>query len=132
MGQDDAGQGWPYTHPHSLYVTAVDPATVDTLQRLIGEAALWDEDGLARQARQLALSDAPAARELAGAFRALELRLAMGPVPDRLRREVEGVFYPRLWKALEAVRLGLPPEEALTRVQVLNRRLARIFAEESA
>ena len=110
----------------------MDPATVDTLQRLIEQDALWDESQLDVHARDLAGSGSPAARELAGAFRALHLRLGLGPVPDRLRREVECVFYPRLWKALEAVRLDLPPEEALTRVQVLNRRLARIFAEEGS
>jgi hypothetical protein len=110
----------------------VDRATVDTLQRLIEQDTLWDEALIEHQARELAASPDPAARELAGTFRALHLRLGLGPVPDRLRREVEGVFYPRLWKALEAVRLDLPPGEALTRVQVLNRRLARIFAEETS
>lgn len=100
------------------------------LARLIERDALWDENELGRRVHQLTGSGTPAARELAGTFRALQVRLEMGPVPDRLRREVEGVLYPRLWKALEAVRVGLPPEEALTRVQVLNRRLARIFADE--
>ena len=110
----------------------MDPATVDTLQRMIERASLWDEAELVGHARLLATSEAPAARELAAAFRALQLRMGMGPVPDRLRREVEGIFYPRLWKALEAVRLNLPPGEAVARVQVLNRRLARIFADEDS
>lgn len=109
----------------------MDPETVESLHGLIQRAALWDEAEIATQARGLAGGEDPAARELAGAFRALQLRLGEGPVGDRLRREVEGVFYPRLWKALEAVRVGLPPAEALARVQVLNRRLARMFADEA-
>jgi hypothetical protein len=55
----------------------------------------------------------------------------MGEMPEPLRREVEAVIYPRLWKVLEAVRAGLPEGEQRARVQVLNRRLARLLAEEA-
>jgi hypothetical protein len=41
------------------------------------------------------------------------------------------VIYPRLWKVLEAVRGGLPEGEQRSRVQVLNRRLARLLASEA-
>jgi hypothetical protein len=55
----------------------------------------------------------------------------MGEVPEPLRREVEAVIYPRLWKVLEAVRDGLPEGEQRARVHVLNRRLARLLAGEA-
>jgi len=50
---------------------------------------------------------------------------------EPLRREVEAVIYPRLWKVLEAVRAGLPEGEQRARMQVLNRRLARLLAAEA-
>jgi hypothetical protein len=55
----------------------------------------------------------------------------MGEMPEPLRREVEAVIYPRLWKVLEAVREGLPEGEQRARVHVLNRRLARLLAGEA-
>lgn len=42
---------------------------------------------------------------------------------SRLRRDVEGILYPRLWKVVEAVRDGLPSGEQLNRVRALDRRL---------
>jgi hypothetical protein len=68
--------------------------------------------------------------DLTHAFTAVRLRLQMSPVPDRLRREVEGVFYPGLWKVLEALRDEMPVGVQQARVQVLNRRLARLFVED--
>jgi hypothetical protein len=68
---------------------------------------------------------------LAHGFAGVRLRLGMGEVPESLRREVEAVIYPRLWKVLEAVRDGLPEGEQRARVHVLNRRLARLLAGEA-
>ena len=44
--------------------------------------------------------------------------------------DVEAIIYPRLWKVMEAARDGLPDAEMRTRIEVMNRRLARVFAEE--
>jgi hypothetical protein len=55
----------------------------------------------------------------------------MGPIPNRLQRDVEAVLYPRLWKVMEAARDDLPTGEQRTRIQVLNRRLARLFVVEN-
>lgn len=101
------------------------------LERFIERDALWDVDELDRCADLLAArGETGLAADLAHVFAALRLRLGMGPVPARFRRDVEGVVYPRLWKVIEAVRDGLPAGEQLTRIQVLNRRLARLFAVE--
>ncbi len=45
----------------------------------------------------------------------------------RLRRDVEGVLYPRLWKVVEALRDGLPPGEQLNRVRALDQRLHELL-----
>ena len=91
----------------------------------------WDEAGLGDLADRLgALGPSPVA-ELADGFAACGCGSAMGEMPEPLRREVEAVIYPRLWKVLEAVRDGLPEGEQRVRVQVLNRRLARLLAAES-
>ncbi|MGH8999617.1 MAG: hypothetical protein ACRDY7_09525 [Acidimicrobiia bacterium] len=97
------------------------------LERLIEAGALWEPDELARMAE---LAQGGTTGDLAQLFSALGVRMAMAPVPDSVRREVEGVVYPRLWKLLESVRDGLPSGEQQTRISVLNRRLARLFADE--
>jgi hypothetical protein len=63
-------------------------------------------------------------------LRSLLVRMQIGEVPPRMADDVEGIVYPRLWKVMEAVRDGLPDGELRTRIEVLNRRLARRFAEE--
>lgn len=103
----------------------------DELERFIERDALWDAPELERYASWLAAAEgAGPVGDLAHAFVALKVRLSMAPVPERLRRDVEGVFYPRLWKVIEAVRDDLPAGEQQARVQVLNRRLARLFVDE--
>ena len=69
--------------------------------------------------------------ELAIGFAGVRDRLQTGDMGEPRRREVEAVIYPRLWKVLEAVRAGLPEGEVRARVQVLNRRLARLLATEA-
>ena len=100
------------------------------LEDLFESGFTWDEAELADLAVRLtALGDSPVA-ELAHGFDGVRLRLGAAEAPEPLRREVEAVIYPRLWKVLEAVRAGLPEGEQRTRVQVLNRRLARLLAAE--
>lgn len=112
----------------------MDTDAVDELALLVGRAALWEDGEIeSLEGRLLGPAGSPEVTvdvALAHAFRALRLRLGMAPVPERLRRDIEGIFYPRLWKVLEAVREQLPPDEQLARVHVLNRRLARLFADE--
>ena len=101
------------------------------LEELFEVGFTWDDAGLAELCDRLtALGESPVA-ELAHGFGGLRLRLRTGEMPEPLRREVEAVVYPRLWKVLEAVRLGLPEGEQRARVHVLNRRLARLLAAEA-
>jgi hypothetical protein len=109
----------------------VAPHVIALLEQLFETGITWDEAELADLANRLeALAGSPVA-ELAHGFSGVRLRLEMGEMPEPLRREVEAVIYPRLWKVLEAVRAGLPEGEQRARVQVLNRRLARLLAAEA-
>ncbi len=101
------------------------------LEQLFEDGVAWDDAHLAELCDRLTtLGDSPVA-ELGHGFGGVRLRLEMGEVPDPLRREIEAVIYPRLWKVLEAVRAGLPEGEQRARVHVLNRRLARLLAAEA-
>ena len=107
------------------------PHVIAFLEQLFETGFTWDEAALADLADRLeALGGSPVA-ELAHGFAGVRLRLQMGEMPEPLRREVEAVIYPRLWKVLEAVRAGLPEGEQRARVHVLNRRLARLLASEA-
>lgn len=109
---------------------------VDELEDFLRQGDLWDEGqvgGLvARLEQESELTGDPIPARLAAPYRSLLLRLRMGPVPRRLAFEVEGILIPRTWKVMEAARDGLPDAELRTRIQVLNRRLARRFAEEAS
>jgi len=108
----------------------VRPDVVTILEDICETGFPWDEAALGDLAGRLeALGPSPVA-ELAHGFAGLQLRLRMGDLPEPGRREVEAVVYPRLWKVLEAVRAELPEGEQRARVQVLNRRLARLLAAE--
>jgi hypothetical protein len=104
---------------------------ITVLEGILETGLTWDEAALDDLSRRLgALGDSPVA-ELAEGFGGVRRRLGTGEVSAPLRREVEAVIYPRLWKVLEAIRLGLPEGEQRARVQVLNRRLARLLATEA-
>ena len=107
------------------------PDVITFLEKLFEAGFAWDEAALDDLCRRLeALGRSPVA-ELAHGFGGVGLRLRAGDVSEPLRREVEAVIYPRLWKVLEAVRAGLPEGEQRARVHVLNRRLARLLAAEA-
>ena len=107
------------------------PDVITFLEKLFEAGFAWDEAALDDLCRRLeALGRSPVAG-LAHGFGGVALRLRAGDVSDPLRREVEAVIYPRLWKVLEAVRAGLPEGEQRARVHVLNRRLARLLAGEA-
>lgn len=101
------------------------------LEQLFDDGFAWDGAELADLCDRLATLGASPVAELAHGFAGVRLRLQSGDVPEPLRREVEAVIYPRLWKVLEAVRAGLPEGEQRARVRVLNRRLARLLASEA-
>lgn len=101
------------------------------LEQLFEDGFVWDDAELADLCNRLGgLGRSPVA-ELSHGFAGVRLRLEMGEAPEPLRREIEAVIYPRLWKVLEAVRAGLPEGEQRARVHVLNRRLARLLAAEA-
>ncbi|HVW33817.1 MAG TPA: hypothetical protein VHL53_14870 [Acidimicrobiia bacterium] len=92
----------------------------------------WDAAALGQMAGRLeALSPSPVAG-LAPTFAGLRDRLLTTEVPEPLRREVEAVVYPRLWKVLEAVKGGLPAGEQRARIESINRRLGRMLAAADA
>jgi hypothetical protein len=99
----------------------------DELERLIEQDAVWESGELGRCAERLALSPAEPATSLARCLSVLQGRLEEAQVDDRMRRNVEGVLYPRLWKVVEAVRDGLPPGEQLNRIRALDRRLGELL-----
>lgn len=101
------------------------------LEHLFEAGFTWDEAELADLSGRLEALDGSPVAELAHGFAGVRLRLQMGDMAEPLRREVEAVIYPRLWKVLEAVRAGLPEGEQRARVHVLNRRLARLLASEA-
>ena len=103
----------------------------DELERLIEHDAVWECGELALCAGRLAASPGEPAATLARCFTALDARLR-SEVDDRLRRDVESVLYPRLWKVLEALRDGLPAGEQLNRVRALDRRLNELLGPDPA
>jgi hypothetical protein len=109
----------------------VAPEVIAFLEQLFETGFTWDEAELADVSDRLAALGTSPVADLAHGFAAVRLRLESGEVPEPLRREVEAVIYPRLWKVLEAVLAGLPEGEQRARVHVLNRRLARLLAAEA-
>ena len=108
-----------------------EPDAIGLLEQIFETGFEWDGAALADLAGRLrALGGSPVAG-LHHGFAGIGLRLEEGAVPEPLRREIEAVVYPRLWKVLEAVRAGLPEGEQRARVDVLNRRLARLLAAEA-
>ena len=110
----------------------MDPDVVAFLEQLFETGFAWDGTELSRLADRVGALDGSPVAELSHAFTAVRLRLETGEIAEARRREVEAVIYPWLWKVLEAVRAGLPEGEQRARVRVLNRRLARLLAAESA
>jgi hypothetical protein len=107
---------------------------VDELEEFVRRGELWDPAELAALIASLetesANTDDPIPAMLAQPFASLLVRQRMGDLTPRMAHDIEGIIYPRLWKVMEAVRGGLPDGELRTRVEVLNRRLARRFVQE--
>jgi hypothetical protein len=106
----------------------------DELEEFVRRGGLWDPAELGTMISHLErvsdTTDDPIPRMLSRPLASLLVRLRTGEPAPRFANDVEGIVYPRLWKVMEAVRDGMPDGELRTRIEVLNRRLARRFAEE--
>jgi hypothetical protein len=109
---------------------------VEELEEFVRRGQLWDPTELGalidRLEREAIDTDDPIPSMLARPFNSLLVRQKMGDLPPRMAHDIEGIVYPRLWKVMEAVRQGMPDGELRTRVEVMNRRLARRFAQEGS
>ena len=107
---------------------------VEELEEFIRAGRLWDNEELgaliARLEEESDTYDDPVPRLLSRPLSSLLWRMRIGELDSRFADDVEGIIYPRLWKVMEAVWDGMPDAELRTRIEVLNRRLARRFAEE--
>jgi hypothetical protein len=116
------------------YGDAVRAEIVDELEEFVRRGRLWSPEELTALIDVLEHEAGTAGDAVAGLLctplKALLVRLRMGAVPRATAADVEAVVYPRLWKLMEAARDGLPDAELRTRIEVLNRRLSRIFADE--
>ncbi|MER3453249.1 MAG: hypothetical protein C4344_06355 [Acidimicrobiia bacterium] len=110
------------------------PEIVDELEEFVRRGRLWNTEELEALIDLLRheadVSGDGITRLLCTPLESLLVRMRLGPVPAAVAADVEAVVYPRLWKVMEAARDGLPDAELRTRIEVLNRRLARIFAAE--
>ena len=107
---------------------------MDDLEEFVRTGRLWSPTELQALVDRLVAEGEATDDELPGRLaRFLEsvlLRMQVGDVPVRVACDIEGVVYPRLWKVMEGVRDGMPDGEVRTRIEVMNRRLSRLFAAE--
>lgn len=107
----------------------------DDLEGFVEAGSLWEPDALAAfVARLQAIAeedDDPLVGRLGRFLEAVRLRQRVGEVPPMMRAEIDAVVYPRVWKIIEAIRTEMPDGELRTRLEVMNRRLARLFVEET-
>ena len=120
----------------SATMAAVLNALVDDLEEFVRRGALWDprqlKELIARLEADTNSTGDPIPALLAQPLRSVLLRTFVGPVPRRTASDVDGIVYPRLWKVMEAIRDDMPEGERRIRIEVFNRRLARLFAQEPA
>lgn len=107
----------------------------DQLEAFVESGALWDGDQVAKVVAWLTTesesTDDPLPARLGRFLDAVRLRQRVSEVPAPKRAEIEAIVYPRVWKVIEAIRGDLPDGELRTRLEVMNRRLARLFVEET-
>lgn len=108
----------------------------DELEEFIRRGDLWDDAACGAMVDRLRVeassTDDPLPARVGGFLNAVRIRNQMGELPLGLACDIEGVVYPRLWKLIEGVRDGMPDGELRTRIEVMNRRLSRLFVEQSA
>ena len=107
----------------------------DGLEGFVEAGSLWDPPALAAFVAHLTAiaeaDDDPLVGRLGRFLEAVRLRQQVGEVTPGMRAEIEAVVYPRVWKMIEAIRADMPQGELRTRLEVMNRRLARLFVEET-
>lgn len=107
---------------------------VDDLEEFVRRGRLWHAGDLnaliERLERETVDTGDPIPRLLCTPLKSLLVRMRVGEVPGSVAAEVEAIIYPRVWKVMEASRDDLPESELRTRIEVMNRRLSRVFAEE--
>ena len=108
----------------------------DELEEFVRAGHLWsNEDCGAMVERLTAESEAsgdPLPARLGRFLDAVNIRTQISDVPSSLRVQIDAIVYPRVWKVIEGIRDGMPDSELRTRIEVMNRRLARLFVEETA
>ncbi len=111
-------------------------AVADELEAFVESGELWDDASVgalvAWLVEESASTDDPLPAKLGRFLDAVRLRQRVSDVPAPKRAEIEAIVYPRVWKVIEAIRSQLPDAELRTRLEVMNRRLARLFVEETA
>lgn len=112
------------------------PEVADRLEAFVESGELWDDVAMGAIVGWLSSESGTTGDPLPGRLGrfldAVRLRQRVSEVPPPKRAEIEAIVYPRLWKVIEAIRGGLPDAELRTRLEVMNRRLARLFVEETA
>jgi len=107
---------------------------MDELEEFVRTGKLWSADDLQALVDRLNAeadhTDDELPGRLARFMESILLRMRVGDVPVALACDIEGIVYPRLWKVMEGVRDGMPDGELRTRIEVMNRRLSRLFAAE--
>lgn len=115
---------------------AVRLEVADELESFVEAGALWDPDAVSAMVAFLTRESEDTGDPLPGRLGrfldAVRLRQQVAEVPPPKRAEIEAIVYPRVWKVIEAIRGRLPDGELRTRLEVMNRRLARLFVEETA
>lgn len=107
----------------------------DELEEFIRLGHVWSTDDCAAMVDHLIAesqaTDDPLPARLGRFLDAVNIRTRISDVPGSLRVQIDAIVYPRLWKLIEGIRDGMPDAELRTRIEVMNRRLARLFVEET-
>ena len=107
----------------------------DELEEFVRLGHLWSDTECTAMVAMLTAeseeTDDPLPARLGRFLDAVNLRTRLGDVPGPLRVQIDAIVYPRVWKLIEGIRDGMPDAELRTRIEVMNRRLARLFVEET-
>ena len=107
----------------------------EQLEAFVEHGGLWDAAAVERVVAWLTAESEstgdPLPARLGRFLDAVRLRQEVDVVSAPKRAEIEAIVYPRVWKVIEAIRAGLPDGELRTRLEVMNRRLAKLFVEET-
>jgi hypothetical protein len=107
----------------------------DDLEEFVRRGDLWDGPACSAMIAALTAESEATADPLPprrGRFlEAVTIRTRVGEISSDLRSQIDAIVYPRVWKLIEGIRDGMPDSELRTRLEVMNRRLARLFVGET-